>query len=275
VRDFVLTRKKSSQIKINLNLILNLFHLKVMRNPHVLRIAAGMLAVTTLLTTACKDETAAVVTPVYAKAQFIHVAPEAPGVIVSVDGKNINTDSLRYLQVLRVASDSTYLDVDVTAAGKRVIKLDSKTGNVVTDSVALNKDVHYSFFAYTDTVTAKTKQVLASDNLATPSTGKVKLRVAHFISDANFESDIEAVAPGQAASLRSDFPGVNFKKVTDFIELPAGTYDLKVKLKGTSNVLLTVPTVPLEAGKIYTMVARGYLYKANASGVFILNNKSK
>jgi hypothetical protein len=243
-----------------------------MRNPHILRIAAGMLAVTALLTTSCKDTTEPVVTKVYAKAQFVHVAPEAPGVIVSVDGKNINTDSLRYLQVLRTA-DSAYLDVDVTAAGKRVIKLDSKTGNLVTDSVALNKDVHYSFFTYTDTVTAKTKNLLASDNLTAPTTGKVKLRVAHFISDANFDCDIEAVAVNQAASLRNDFSALKFKNVTDFIELAAGTYDFKVKLKGTTNVLLTVPAVKLDADKIYTMVARGYLYKANASGVFILNSK--
>jgi hypothetical protein len=244
-----------------------------MRNPHILRLAAGMLAVTTLLTTACKDTTEPIVTPkVYAKAQFVHVAPEAPGVIVSVDGKTINTDSLRYLQVLRT-SDSAYLDVDVTAAGKRVIKWDSKTGNILTDSFALNKDVNYSIFAYTDTVTAKTRNLLASDNLAAPTTGKVKLRVAHFISDANFDCDIEAVAVNQAASLRNDFSALKFKNVTDFIEISAGTYDFKVKLKGTSNVLLTVPAVKLDADKIYTMVARGYLYKANASGVFILNSK--
>ena len=244
-----------------------------MRNPHVLRIAAGMLAITTLLTTACQDDTAVTpVTKVYAKAQFVHVAPEAPGLIVSVDGKNVNTDSLRYLQILR-AGDSSYLDVDVTAAGRRAVKLDSKTGNVTTDSFALNKDVHYSIFAYTDTVTARTRNLLASDNLAAPTTGKVKLRVAHFISDANFGCDIEAVAVNQAASLRNDFSALKFKNVTDFIEIAAGTYDFKVKLKGTTNVLLTVPAVTVEANKIYTMVARGYLYKANASGVFIMNSK--
>jgi hypothetical protein len=165
------------------------------------------------------------------------------------------------------------LDVDVTTAGKRVIKLDSKTGNVATDSFALNKDVNYSIFTYTDTGAAKTRNLLASDNLAAPTTGKVKLRVAHFISDANFECDIEAVTPGQSPSARNDFSALKFKNVTDFIEIAPSTYEFKVKLKGTTSVLFTVPPVKLDADKIYTMVARGYLYKANASGVFVLNSK--
>ncbi|MEO0043220.1 MAG: hypothetical protein RL329_2668 [Bacteroidota bacterium] len=238
-----------------------------MRNPHILRIAAGMLAITTLLTTSCKDETTVAV-PVYAKAQFVHVAPEAPGVIASVDGKNINTDSLKYLQYIN------YVDVDVTAAGKRTIKLDSKTGNVTTDSLAMNKDVYYSFYAYSDTGAAKKTRVqVAPDDLAVPAAGKAKLRIAHFVSDATAKIDVEAALPGQIATTRNDFSALQFKNISNFVELAAGSYDLKVKLAGTTQLVFTIPSTTFEAGKSYTLVARGYMQKANASGVFVINNK--
>jgi hypothetical protein len=46
-----------------------------------------------------------------------------------------------------------------------------------------------------------------------------------------------------------------------------------VKIAGTTNLIFTIPATAFEAGKVYTMVARGYVQKANASGVFIINNK--
>jgi Domain of unknown function (DUF4397) len=238
-----------------------------MRNPQMIRIAAGALAIAMMFTTACTPDatTTPVTTPIYAKAQFVHVAPEAPAAIVSVDGKNINTDSLKYLQYIN------YVDVDVTAAGKRLVKFDAKTGNLTTDSIALNKDVNYSFFAYSDS--GKTRTKIASDDLATPTTGKAKLRIGHFISDALVNVDVEAVAPGKVATSRNDFSGLKFKDVTGFIELAAGSYDLKVKSSANGNPLFLIPTVTFEAGKSYTLVARGYVLKAEASGVFIINNK--
>jgi Domain of unknown function (DUF4397) len=235
-----------------------------MRNPHMIRIAAGMLAVTMLFATSCKPDEV-VTTPVYAKAQFVHVAPEAPGVIVSVDGKNINTDSLKYLQFIN------YVDVNVTAAGKRTIKLDAKTGNLATDSLAMNKDVNYSFYAYSDS--GKTKTRIASDDLTAPATGKAKLRISHFIPDVLGTADIELVAPNGLPTTRNDFATLKFKDVTNFIEVTSGTYDVKVKASFNGLPLFTVPNVTFEAGKVYTMVARGYIQKANASGVFIINNK--
>jgi Domain of unknown function (DUF4397) len=237
-----------------------------MRNPQMIRIAAGALAIAMMFTTACTpDATTPVTTPVYAKAQFVHVAPEAPGTIVSVDGKKINTDSLTYLQYI------DYVDVDVTAAGKRIVKFDSKAGNITTDSIALNQDTYYTFFEYTDSVTAKTRTKIASDNLAAPVTGKSKLRIAHFISDfgANLVH-IELVAPGGISTANNHFTGLKFKDVTDFIEIPSGKYDVKSTF-GTDYTKFE--NITFDAGKIYTMVGRGYIYKANLSGAFIINNK--
>ncbi len=53
------------------------------------------------------------------------------------------------------------------------------------------------------------------------------------------------------------FPNVAFKGVGDYLPVPAGTYDLEVRLAGTNTVVLPLPGIALAAGKIYTAFAVG------------------
>jgi len=55
------------------------------------------------------------------------------------------------------------------------------------------------------------------------------------------------------------FPNTAFKGYSAFTPVDAGTYDLEVRLAGTSTVVLPLPGVTLEAGRIYTVFARGFV----------------
>ncbi len=50
-----------------------------------------------------------------------------------------------------------------------------------------------------------------------------------------------------------------FKDYTAFTPLDAGTYNLEVRVAGTSTVALPLPGITLQAGKIYTVFAKGFL----------------
>jgi hypothetical protein len=71
------------------------------------------------------------------------------------------------------------------------------------------------------------------------------------------------------------FPDVTFKEFSDFTPLPAGSYDLEVRVAGTSTVALDLDPIVVQAGKIYTVFAKGLLAGTGnqALGAQIIVNK--
>ena len=71
------------------------------------------------------------------------------------------------------------------------------------------------------------------------------------------------------------FGNVAFKEFIDFTPLDAATYDLQVRVAGTSTVVLNLPGIGLENGKIYTVFAKGFVGGAGdqALGAEIIINK--
>ncbi len=50
-----------------------------------------------------------------------------------------------------------------------------------------------------------------------------------------------------------------FQENTEFTPLDAATYNLQVRLASTSTVVLSLPNITLQAGKIYTVFAKGFV----------------
>jgi len=66
-----------------------------------------------------------------------------------------------------------------------------------------------------------------------------------------------------------------FKENTAFTPLDAGMYDLEVRVAGTNTVVLPLPGISLQAGKIYTVFAKGFVGAAGAQSLgaqIIANN---
>ena len=196
--------------------------------------------------------------PSTARAMAVHASPDAPGVDLYVDDVKVGTN-------LTYPNNTGYLTVD---AGTRNVKV-NVTGTSVTAIEAdlpLTEDVSYSVFAI-DTV-ASIEPVVTIDDLTTPAMGKAHVRFAHFSPDAP-PVDITTTA-GTVV-----FGDYAFKEIGSFTPLDAGTYDLQVRLAGTSTVVLNLPGITLQAGKIYTVFARGLVAGAGAQALgaqIIVNN---
>lgn len=182
-------------------------------------------------------------TPAWASAlvRVSHLSPDAPNVDVFVDGQRVLED-VPYL------ATSDYLplpagtyQIQVTPAGL--------TEPVVIDApVTVDNNTSYTIAA-TGLLADIAPLVLVDDTEGLPD--EAKIRFVHASPDAP-AVDV-ALANGGAVV----FPGAVFGDVTDYTVLPAGDYDLEVRLAGTATVVLSLGVVTLEALTNYNVFAVG------------------
>lgn len=221
----------------------------------ILAFAPAILLTAAILLSSCsKDEDIA-----QANVLVIHASPDAPGVDLLVDDVKQNTSALTYPQ------NTGYLKVN---AGARNFKVNvaGTTTTVINANVTLEQDKSYSVFAI-DSV-SKISAVVVADDLSTPASGKAHVRFIHLSPNA---PAVDIAVDGGAVV----FPNTSFKVGTAFTPLDAGTYDLEVRVAGTQTVALDLDPINLEAGKIYTVFAKGFLTADGAQtlGAEIIVNK--
>jgi hypothetical protein len=178
-----------------------------------------------------------------ARVMVVHASPDAPGVDVLIDNNKVNSSALVY------PNNTGYLDV---AAGVRNVKVNA-TGtstSVINGDVTFEKDKNYSVFAINRL--ASIEPLVLVDDLTAPASGKAHVRFVHLSPDApavDITTTTGTVIFGNRA----------FKSATAFTPLDAGTVTLQVRVAGTTTAALTLPPLTLQAGKIYTVFARGFL----------------
>ncbi len=217
-------------------------------------VPALLLGAVMTITSCSKEETKS-----EANVLVAHASPNAPGVDLLVDGTKQNSSALTFPNntgYLKVASGTRNIKVNVTGTTTTVIEAD----------LALEKDKNYSVFAV-DSV-SKISAVVVADDLTSPASGKAHVRFIHLSPNA---PAVDVAVDGGAVV----FGNKAFKEYTAFTPLDAGTYDLEVRVAGTSNVALDLDPIALEAGKIYTVFAKGFLGGAGAEalGAEIIVNK--
>jgi hypothetical protein len=208
----------------------------------------------------CKDSDnpAEPTQPGLANVMVIHASPDAPGVDVLVDGAVALTN-------VTFPQNSSYLAVN---AGTRNVVVNVTGGGptVIAAPLPVLAGMNYSVFAI-DSVANLTPFVLL-DTLTTPAAGKAHVRFIHLSPNAP-AVDV-AVTGGPVL-----FADYAFAENSSFTPVDAGTYNLEVRLAGTSNVVLPLPGITLTAGKIYTVWASGFVGGAGAqalSAQIITNN---
>lgn len=209
----------------------------------------AILFVATSLVVACNKDEDAAVQPV-SQVKTVHASPNAPGVDLYVDNIKVNNAALVFPQ------NTGYLEIN---AGTRNIKVNA-TGTsttVINADVPFDQNKNYSVFAY-DLVTS-IKAIVVEDNLTAPQSGKAHLRFFHLSPGA------PAVTVGVLSG--STFSGVFSDRSFEtqatatanqaFVPVDAGTYNFDVRVAGTTTSVLTLNNISLQAGKIYTVFAKG------------------
>lgn len=179
-----------------------------------------------------------------AKVRVLHASPDAPAVDVYVNGNQTLTN-------VPFFTASNYLDLP---AGSYRVQV-APTGQPASAAVIDANVTIEAGKAYTVAATGLVANIQGSvieDNLAAPAAGQAHVRVYHFAPDAP-AVDIQ-LADGTKLIQNLAFPNAS-----DYLPVPAGTYDLQVVPAGGSDVVINLPGTTLEAGKIYSVVAAGRL----------------
>jgi len=209
---------------------------------------------------ACSDDEEIITPQAQPKSKVLvtHASPDAPGVDLLVDNTVAGTN-------LTFPNSTSYLEVN---SGTRNVKV-NVTGTSTTALQAnlnLAADKNYSVFAVNNV--ASIEAVVLEDDLTSPASGKAHIRFIHLSPNAP-AVDI-TLTDGTVV-----FGDYIFKEASAFTPLNSATYNLQVRLAGTSTVVLDLPNIALTAGKIYTVFAKGLVGGAGTQtlGAQIIVNK--
>jgi len=212
-----------------------------MRNP-IGTLTAIALVATLGFTTGCSDDDENTVAPTATgRIMAVHASPDAPAVNLLVDNTVVGTG-------LTYPNNTAYLTVN---AGTRNIKVNPTANPTVS---VLNADVNVaagtSYTVWAVNFLSSIEAIVTTDDLTAPATGKAHVRFVHLSPNA---PAVDVAVDGGAVV----FADYTFKEASAFTPLDAGVYDLEVRLAGQATVALDLDPITLEAGKIYTVFAKG------------------
>lgn len=177
-----------------------------------------------------------------AKVRVVHAAPGVPAVDIYVDGQ-------KSLSNVAFFTAGAYLSVP---AGNRQVQV-TLAGQPLNMAVINQQLPVEAGKAYTVAATGQGAGVQATpfeDNLTPPAPGQVKVRVYHFSPNA----------PNVDVRLANNtvlIPNLAFRAASDYLEVPAGEYDLKVTETGETAAVIPLNDTALAAGRTYSVFAVG------------------
>jgi hypothetical protein len=175
----------------------------------------------------------------------IHASPDAPAVDVYVDGAPA-------LSALEFGATSGWVALPAGEHQLQVTAADAALDTAVIDAdVTLEEGAAYEIAA-TGLLAEIEPQVnqVNLGMLGSEEEPMARVRVIHASPDAP-AVDV-AVAGGDVLIENLPFP-----EASDYLSVPAGTYDLEVRPTGTTDVALDLPGVALDAGTVYSVYAIG------------------
>ena len=209
-------------------------------NRSVRRIARVVLASSLLLSLAGPVSAADT-----AMVRVLHASPDAPAVDVYLDDTIVAP-----LTNVPFGTISGYLDIPAGAHNVKVYATGTTTGAVIDANVTVAAGQRYTIAA-TNAVASIEPQVIEDD--PAPSCSTAQVRVVHLSADAPAVD----VATAGAAPADAVVKNLAYPSPTAYLALPADTYDLEVRLAGTSTVALALPGVAVEDCKSYSVFAIG------------------
>jgi hypothetical protein len=176
-----------------------------------------------------------------AKVRVLHSAPDVPAVTVYVNG-NAAIPSLAPLQ------NTDYLDlpagtykVAVALAGQ------PESAAVLRTDLTVQDGKRYTAYA-TGLLADSSVKLGALEDVTRAPFSRSSVRIWHNSPDA---PAVDVLVNGQAV-----LTNVPYGTTSQYLPLPAGTYDVKVNVAGTSTTVFSAP-VTLARGESYTAVAMG------------------
>lgn len=225
-----------------------------------MRVSFLSAALAAVVLSACGDDTSP---NERGRLRVVHASPDAPAVDVLIDGRQEVTGAA-------FTQSSPYIAVDSGSRALRVEPVGSNTA-VISANVRVAGATDYTVIAANRV--ASIEPLVLTDNNTAPAAGNIKLRLVHGAPGAP-NVDIYVTAPGVSiATLTPNFTNVPFRGASPYVEVPAGSYQVRITPTGTKTVAIDSGTLTLAAGAIRTAIARDAVGGGSPFGVILLADR--
>ena len=176
-----------------------------------------------------------------ARVRVGHLSPDAPAVDIWVN-------DAKAIENLAFEAFTGYVELPAATYNIKVVPSGATEPVVIEADLSLAASTDYTVIA-TDLLANISPVVLIDDNSG-PVEGNAWVRFVHASPDAP-AVDL-AVSGGPVL-----FSNISFQQFGTYLPVPAGTYDLEVRIAGTNTAVLYLPGISLADGDVYTAFASG------------------
>ncbi len=180
-----------------------------------------------------------------AKIRMAHLSPDAPAVMVELDGEPVEA-----LASVSYRDATPYLDIPAGQHDVAVFAAADPSEPVLEVSIAPEAGQSYTVAGVGLLADETFGARLFEDDTTEPDEGEARVRVIHAVPDVGPAT----VGVADGPDLFS-LPG--FANASDYVGVDAGTYTLEVTPAGAPEPAFDVPDVSVKEGEIYTAFAIG------------------
>ncbi|BAU53106.1 DUF4397 domain-containing protein [Mucilaginibacter gotjawali] len=184
--------------------------------------------------------------------EILNLSPDMMPVSLFIDNKQVN--SAPYIFGVRQG----YFYVPSTDVPYQIRSVQYSGTTYLTRTDSLKAGAKYSLFIVGSRGDGSDTTIFTVDTSGTPTPGRGKIRFV----------DASPSGTGGLDVLANDTPlfsGVAYQKISKYIELPVGNYDLKIQPTGTTTVIKELTPVTIQDGRLYTLYAYGYTSRADTA----------
>ncbi|QEK50454.1 DUF4397 domain-containing protein [Pedobacter aquae] len=201
----------------------------------------------------CTDPTEVIPQPTTAtRIMLINASPDVGTIDFYLNGEKINASPLAF------RDNTTYVNIARSGTFTAEAKLGSRT--LFSQTIFLQPGRSHSLFLTGAVADTSLFYVATLDNIDTPALNKAKLRFINLSPNApafNVINSDSTVLFNNAA----------YRTASNFIELDAQTYSLKVLASRDRTLWLNLPTYNFENGRIYTLFVSNLVDTASRTGL--------
>jgi hypothetical protein len=178
--------------------------------------------------------------------RVVHAVSDAPAVDVAASGNLV-------FQGLKFKDFSEYTPVPPGTYTVEV-KLSGTDTTAITSGFTVQGGQAYTFYALGRVAASNLFLMGTGDDVVAPAAGSTKLRVVHGASTAP-AVDVYASAPFAPLPSNPAITSFPFAQGSPYLSVPAGVYQARVTVAGTTTVAIDSGRLPLYSGTVLTVVA--------------------